>query len=227
MNKAKSKWQKEVIAIFKKIKGEKKPYIIKHGILGLIILPNVFSPKHFTDSFWFAKKLQKIVEKKSLLEIGTGIITLFCALSGAKVLATDINKEAVKNARLNFSKHKLKATARFGNIFEPIKKSEKFDFIFWNHPFNNWPKPVKDILLQAGFDYKYRGLEQYIRGAKNHLKKNGRLLLGTGGFADLKKIRQIAEKNNYRIKILERGSVPLEKGSQLKNEYIIYEFINY
>jgi release factor glutamine methyltransferase len=228
MKNLRSKWQDEVFAVYEKIKKEKKPYIIKMDGLYITVMPNVFSPKYFTDSLWFAKKIKKIVKNKSLLEVGTGtgIVALFAGISGAKVVVTDINKDAVKNAKLNFKKYKINTIVRCGDIYKPIKKTERFDFIFWNHPFNNWGKPVRDVLLKAGFDYKYKSLSKYISGAKEHLLPKGRLLIGTGGFADLIRMKELAKKNNYKIKVLEKISVPLEDGikSKIKNEYIILEF---
>jgi len=229
MKNLRKKWQKEVFAINEKIKEEKSPYEIKMSGIDIAVLPNVFSPKYFNDSLYFAQRVRKIVKQKSLLEIGTGtgIIALFSALNGAKVVATDINPIAIKNAKLNFKKHKAKGSIRMGNIYDPIKDSEKFDYIFWNHPFNNWDKPVRNILQRAGFDYKYGGLEEYITKARKHLLPGGRLLVGTGNFADFETIKKIAKKNNYKMKLLEKIAQPLGRGikSKIKNEFLIYEFV--
>ncbi|MFH1978426.1 MAG: methyltransferase [Candidatus Aenigmatarchaeota archaeon] len=102
----------EVIETYEKIKSEKKPYTIK--ILGkeLTVLPNVFSPKYFTDSKYFAEEIPKIVKNKKLLEIGTGtgVVSIFCALSGANVTATDINPAAIKNCKMNVHNCQLPPT---------------------------------------------------------------------------------------------------------------------
>lgn len=223
------KWQKELFAVYDKVRKEKSPHEIKVDGIDMVVLPNVFSPKYFVSGSVFAGIIRKIVKQKSLLEIGTGsgIVALFCALNGAKVVATDINPAAVKNTKLNFKKYKLRGSIRLGNVYDPIKRKEKFDYIFWNHPFNNWHKPVKDVLLQAGFDYKYRGLNEYIASARKHLLPKGRLLLGTGNFSDLAMIKKIAKKNNYSIKLLEKIIMSIERGakSKIKNEFIIYEFV--
>jgi release factor glutamine methyltransferase len=224
------KWQKELFEIYDRVRKESEPYISKQGKLDLVVLPNVFSPKYFTDSYLFAVKLGKIVKNKSLLEIGsgTGIISVICALKGAKVVATDINKNAVKNTKLNFKKFKLKGSIRIGDVYGPIKKNEKFDVIFWNHPFNNWKTPIKDVLLKAGLDYKYKSLNKYISQARKHLKSQGKLLIGTGNYADLKEMKKIASRNFYKLKLLDEINLPIEKGAsnKLKNKFFIYEFIN-
>ncbi len=221
----KQQWEKEVREVFEQIKKHDKPYNIEVEGIEFTILPNVFSPKYFTDSVWFAKEVPKIVGNKKMLEIGTGIgiIAVFAALKGAKVSATDINPVAVQNARLNFEKLNLDIPVYEGNMYEPLPRDEKFDFIFWNHPFNKGDNPDEEILLQAGFDYNYQGLEKYIKDAEKFLKKNGRLLLGTGNFADLDAIKDIARQYGYEIILIKSIRTPLAIESFVDNEYQIYE----
>lgn len=138
-------------------------------------------------------------------------------------MATDINPTAVKNAQLNAQKHGLAISVRLGNLYEPIGKDEQFDVIFWNHPFNNWGEKVDDVLLKAGFDYNYQALEGYIAGAAAHLAPGGRLLLGTGNFADLATIEKLTSKHGYAMALVRQTKLPIEPGSELLNEYLIYE----
>ena len=219
------KWENEVRLVFKKIKSHKKPYKIKINKIDLIIFPNVFSPKYFTDSEWFAKTIPKIVKKKKLLEIGTGIgiVALFAALRGAEVVATDINPSAIKNTKENFKRYNLKIPVILSDMYKNLNSKEKFDFIFWNHPFNKGKNPKETLLLQGGFDYNYNGLKRYIEEAHKYLKKNGRLLLGTGNFADLKEIKRLASKYNYKMVLLKKIKMPLAVKSYLNNDYRIYE----
>lgn len=219
------KWENEVRLVFKKIKSHKKPYNIKANGINLKIFPNVFSPKYFTDSAWFAKTIPKIVKKERLLEIGTGIgiVALFAARNGAEVVATDINPSAVKNAKENFKRYNLNIPVTLSDMYKNLNPKEKFDFIFWNHPFNKGKNPKETILLQGAFDYDYNSLKKYIRGAHKYLKKNGRLLLGTGNFADLKEIKRIASKYNYKMILLKKVKIPLTAKNFPDNQYRIYE----
>lgn len=203
------------------------PYHVSFGIFSLTVLPAVYPPTAFTDTLWFAKQMPEIVGARSLLEIGTGTgaIAIACARGGAKVTATDINQEAVKNAYLNAKVHNLDIDVRQGDLYQPIRQPEKFDFIFWSHPFNNWETPVNDILLRSGLDYKYESLKGYIENAKNHLSPNGRLLLGTGDTADLKTIFATAHKAGYSLKLLSKTTMPLETDGDVFITYLLYEFI--
>lgn len=222
----KDEWRQAVLGVFKKIKEHKEPYEVALGDITLTVFPNVFSPKYFTDSLWFAEQLPEIVGRDSLLEIGTGtgIIALFCALHGARVVTTDINPDAVKNAQFNFERYHLNIPAYLGNVYEPLTENQKFDFIFWNHPFNNWETPVEETLLLAGLDHNYEATSAYISGAKRHLTERGRLLLGTGNNADIATLRTLAETNGYTLELLKEGVLPLEEGGVI-NSYLIYEFL--
>ena len=220
-------WEQEVRDVFTKIKSHKERYSLDINGIEVHVFPNVFSPAYFTDSKWFAETIPKIVGQHSLLEIGTGtgIVALFTALNGADVSATDINPDAVENARYNFEKHGIDAKTYCGDMYEPLPKNARFDFIFWNHPFNRGDDPNEEILLQSGFDFQYASLEKYIGEAHRYLNPNGRLLLGTGNFALLSEVEQIAAKHNYKMLLLEKVKIPLAADSSIDNDYRIYEFV--
>ncbi len=221
-------WQSAVWSIYEKMKAKANgsSYETHCDGIALTVLPNVYAPRCFTDSLWFARQLRQIVGTGSLLEIGTGtgVIAIFCARNGARVVATDVNSDAVQNARLNVTRHNLGISVREGNLFEPIKPNEKVDYIFWAHPFNNWETPVRDMLLRSGMDYNYEGLRGYIAEARNHLGPHGKLLLGTGDSADLETVSAIAARNGYRPKLLNEARMPLEEGGSLLIRYLLYEF---
>ena len=219
-------WQQEVRDYFKKISSHKKTYSVDVDGIEIDIFPNVFSPAYFTDSKWFAENVREMVGKHSLLEIGTGtgIIALFSALNGASVSATDINPSAAKNAKHNFKKHGIEANVYCEDMYNAIPPKEKFDFIFWNHPFNKGDNPNEKILLKSGFDYKYNSLDKYIAEAHLHLNPTGRILLGTGNFALLSEIKKIATKYGYKMKLLRKIEIPLATDSDVINDYRIYEF---
>ncbi len=218
-------WQDEVRSILNLIALERKPYSIDVDNVAIEIFPDVFSPKYFTDSAWFATTLPNIVGESSLLEIGTGtgIISTFAALKGAKVTATDVNPCAVKNAIKNFSNHNLSIPVFLGEVFDPLDINQKFDYIFWNHPFNFGDNPQEEILLRSCFDYQYASLKKYISEARNHLRPHGKLLLGTGNYAELNKIEKIAETYGYEMLLMAKKDLPISSGHPIVNDYRIYE----
>jgi len=221
----KEEWEQECRDLFREVEQHKEKYLIQVNGLEIIVRPNVFSPKYFSDSSWFSIKIKDIVGNKSLLEVGTGtgIIALSAALNGAKVTATDISHDAVRNAQENFGIYGVDAEVFEGNLYDPVPEDYKFDFIFWNHPFNKGEYPEEKMLLMSGFDYNYKSLERYVRGARDYLNSRGRLLLGTGGFADMDSIERIAQENCFEPVIIDNVNMPLDIRSEGDTEFRIYE----
>ena len=206
------------------MRAKTRPYDVECNGLLLKVLPNVYAPTYFTDSLWFAEQLPEIVKSGSLLEIGTGtgIIAISCATMGARVVCTDVNPIAVQNARINVRRYRLSVSVRKGNLYEPLRPKERFDFIFWAHPFNNWKSEVTDLLLKSGRDHAYQGLRGYIAGAYRHLRAGGKLLLGTGDSADLLTLAAIAAEFGYALDPLREVSMQLELGRKAMIRYFIY-----
>jgi methylase of polypeptide subunit release factors len=219
-------WVDEVKSIYIKVRSHKDPYNIKFLNLKIAVYPSVFSPKYFNNTKWYAENLPLIIGKKSLLEIGTGTgaIAIYCSKKGSYVVATDINKEAVKCTQYNALNNNCNFPIFKGDVFKCLPKDTKFDFIFWNHPYNNSIDKMNDKLLIAGFDYNYNSLRSYISNAHLFLKNpNFGLLLGTGGQADVCTIDIIAKDNGYMLELLKYIEMPLSTDSKAPNDFRIYE----
>jgi len=190
------------------------PYLVdlKHlGLEGFIVDPDVLSPKYDTDSKFFPAAVAKAVGRGALLEIGagTGIVSVYCQLqNGNSTVATDINPRAVQNCRDNVQKFGAAVDVRQGSLFEPLGAEEKFDHIFWNHP---WCDSVraKDVLEQAVYDFEYEALEQFLQTAQQHLKPEGRVLLGTSELADLDWINRRSACYGYTKSLVESSKQPV------------------
>lgn len=219
----KKKYLEGTLKILKDSEKEKSKYNFE--VLGreFIIYPNVFSPKYFKDTEFFAKEIP-VNRGDEVLEIGcgTGIVSIFASLKGAnKVVAIDINPSAVKNAKENIELHNLsdKIEVREGSVYSPLKKGEKFDLIFWNTPFAYSETIKPTVLEKAVIDVDYKFTKEFISKAKIYLKDNGRLIIGfsttLGHFDELEKI---LEKEGYNVKILK--SVDSEEVHPVKFEII-------
>ncbi len=212
--------------VYNRIRQETKPY--KVSMLGreIIVYPGVFSPKYFTDTEYFADRIPKIVGQSKFLEMGsgTGAVSVFCSLNGAETTSTDINPKAVENTKENARLNNVQIDVRSGNLFEGIGEDEKFDFIFWNHPWNPVPAPENDVLLLAGFDEDHKATKKFIQESKKHLKPNGSILLGTGGFAKVDELEQFAQEQGYETSLLHKDQVPIEPGNPVVIDYMVYEY---
>lgn len=195
------------------------------------VLPGVFSPVVSTDTRWFAEKVIPLVKNKNFLEIGagTGVIACLAALNGAsQVVATDINPQAIANIQLNARLHSLDMSVREGSVFDPIKKTELFDIIFWNHPFNFVEDSNEiDMISSSVFDPNYNYVTAFLHEGKKHLKTGGRLLLGTSNIARLQIIKKIALKEKYKVALLDKVVVPIYKEKKVQMDLRIYEFTSH
>lgn len=218
--------QRHAKTIFEKMARHTKTY--RTVVLGktIPVMPGVFSPKYVSDVEWFAREVPKIVKRKSFLEIGTGtgVIALFvCLHKSTSVMVTDINAAAVKNARKTFRLHKLHIPVRLGSVFAPIKKNEKFDVIFWNHPFHA-SKKAKNMLERGGYDHQYESLRIFFRDAKKHLTGDGEVLLGTSKNARLDLVKEFAREYRYTTKLLKKESIRSQHRKNVRIDVRVYSF---
>lgn len=186
---------------------ERKKYSTKVLDKEFIVYPGVFSPKYFNDTELFVRFLP-YKKGGTMLEIGTGMgaITIIAILKGkvGKVVATDINPVAIKNAKENVRMYKLnkKITIIKSNLFDKLG-NKKFDIIFFNAPFCFTKKKNLTILEKALFDWDYTVLNKFIRDCKGHIKKNGRVFLGFSTFfGDKKKLNKIANNHKRKLKVI-------------------------
>lgn len=190
-------------------RSEQEQYQYKTVVAGkeFIVVPGVFSPKYFLDTEIFALHLPMHTGAR-VLEIGagTGAIAITAAFRGAnKVVATDINPLAVQNTMKNIQLHDLNTTveARSGDMYEPIGEGEKFDVIFWNTPFGFVENKTLSMLERAVFNPRYSAVRKYVKGAKNHLTKSGKLFIGfssTIGRFDL--LEKICRERGYSLDLV-------------------------
>lgn len=193
--------------ILEESKKEKEQYLATVCGREFVVKPNVFSPKYFFDTELFAEHFP-IREGEEILEIGpgTGAISITEALRGAgKVLAIDINPDAVANTDENIKKYELqeKVEVRQGDLYSALKEREKFDTIFWNTPFGLIDEGEITDLEKAVYDPGYKATERFIKEAKSHLKESGRVLIGfstTLGKLDL--IKKFCEEAGFELELI-------------------------
>lgn len=174
---------------------EKEPYEIELRGKKFVVYPDVFSPKYFKDTEFFAETVRCKPNEK-FLEIGAGIgaISVFAAMQGANVTVTDINFAAIGNIVANLNNHSVLKRSRVlhGDVYSCLKLFERFDTIFWNVPFIYTEETDFSPLESAVFNPRYDSIRRFISGAREHLTEEGRLLIGfsktIGRFSLLKRI---------------------------------------
>jgi 2-polyprenyl-3-methyl-5-hydroxy-6-metoxy-1,4-benzoquinol methylase len=165
----------------------------------IVLLPNVWSPAYDWSSAFHLENLPDLTGR-DFLEIGcgSGVISVGASRKGArKIVAVDINPAAVKNTQMNFAAHCIKnAQAFISDVFSDI--DEQFDVVTWNAPYHG-SKPT-DMLERGCADENYISLKKFIKGAKNHLKPGGLIVLGFSESGDTNLLEQLIFNNQLRIK---------------------------
>ena len=212
-----------------------------------LLYPEVFNPdinpdlcQFFNNSFYklateeASKKSQQ--ESLDFLEVGCGAgyiaVSLALLSENCHVWATDINQEAVKNAKANAKLHGVENRFHvvLANVFDHEEiVGRKFDLIYWNHPWCGATletgcdiEPIMHGIVDPG----YQGLCTYLSKAGDYLKESGRLIIAfsiTQGSEE--KFVMIAKETGWSYKIINETKFGVENGKPLEHVALIIELI--
>jgi methylase of polypeptide subunit release factors len=136
----------------------------------IMVLPGVFDGIRLRSGAFLAQTFAAlpISANAEVLDLGTGsgIGAIFAARRATRVVATDINPDAVRCALMNAEALHLdhKIETRAGDLFEPLR-GEQFDAILFNPPFyRGQPRDMADRAWssQDVFDRFLRELPVYL-----------------------------------------------------------------
>jgi len=180
------------------------------------VFEDVYEPAE--DTFLVADTLASIVEEGDIvLDIGTGcgILAIIAARRAKKVIATDMNPSAVKCARLNARINKVsnKIKVRQGNLFQPIRKTERFNVIVFNAPYlPSSPHEQRTWIERswAGGPTGRKLIDQFIIEAPRYLKRRGKILLVQSSLANIDKTLERFRKANLEAQVIAEKKVAFE-----------------
>ncbi|MFL6293068.1 MAG: methyltransferase [Thermoanaerobaculia bacterium] len=164
----------------------RKPVLERIDGVPLVSLPDVLNPVVFRSGELLARTVAEspLAEPSTNCALdmgtGTGVGAVFLARRGWRVVAVDLNPEAVRCARINALLNRLedRIEVRQGDLFGPVE-GERFDLILFNPPFfRGEPNGL--------FDLAWRSpdvLERFAAGLPGALAEDGRalILLSTDG----------------------------------------------
>lgn len=167
----------------------------------LVVFPGVFHPSLFLGTSLLLDALDQHQFKPGSrvldLGTGTGICSIFAAMKGAQVTATDISPVAVHCAKVNTAINYLEDRVRVleGDLFLPVR-AERFDLVIFNPPYyegkpRDWP------------EYAWRGkdvLSRFAQGLGAHLAKDGIALLSASTELDLFSVREELQANGFDVR---------------------------
>ncbi|MCS7135641.1 MAG: methyltransferase [Nitrososphaerota archaeon] len=115
-----------------------------------------------------------------VLDLGTGsgfLAIVASKLGAGNCVATDVSPDAVALAKVNAELNDVRnIEIRQGNLYEPVEY-ERFDVIISNPPMTPSPRPLKPETY-GGPDGR-AVLDAILKGARDHLRPGGRLLIPT------------------------------------------------
>lgn len=159
------------------------------------------------DSYLLEKYVKKYSKNKSFLDMGSGSgIQIKSALSaGASyVLASDINQEVINKLKSeNFN-------AIQSDLFKNIK--EKFDIIAFNPPYlpKDKQEDKESALATTGGKRGDEIILKFLKQAKNHLNKEGFILLIISSLTPKNKIINLLNDLSMSYKLLETKKIFFE-----------------
>ena len=158
------------------------------------------------DSYFLLENLKDYIKPGiKVLEIGagSGIISQEAEKLGANVLAGDIDEKAIQLL-------KKKLNARQSDLFSNINKNEKFNLIIFNPPYLPEDKYDKEKDTTGG-KKGYELALSFLKQAKNHLEKDGKILLILSALSNIREFIKKADKLNTKIKTIAEKALFFEK----------------
>jgi release factor glutamine methyltransferase len=167
--------------------------------------PEVLSPNLITARFlasWLYYNNGLYLNKTVIdMGCGSGIQGITSALNGAKkVIFSDVSEAAIKNTIKNIDTYKIreKSIVLEGDLFEKVRN--KADVIVFNHPF--FADKLEKGKISRSLADREGLIHVFLRNAKNHLKKNGLIIMPydeCAGPANHPKIQ--GEKHGYEVSL--------------------------
>lgn len=178
---------------------------------GIAQFKTVFWEPRDTESLRSLIRETVLVQRQRVLEIGTGtgLIALCCLANGAtQVVATDINPNAVANARYNARRFPKTSTLDVRLVseenpgaFAVIGEDERFDLIVSNPPWEDAKPTIVD--KYALYDPEFALLESLLVGLDKHLAPDGRVLLAYGCVEAIRTVQNRAPEYGWEVVILD------------------------
>ncbi len=138
---------------------------------------------------------------------GSGILAEACRDSGFNnILTADINKEAVELLRKKGFRS-IKST-----LFSNIRK-KKFNLIIFNPPYlpENKLEPRNSRIATTGGKQGYEIIIEFLKKAKHHLKKDGKIILLFSSLSKPRIIKDKAKHLKYKMKLLNKQKLFFEE----------------
>lgn len=169
---------------------------------------SVYYPRE--DSLLLAKVIENLhLRNKQILDMGcgSGFLSILLAKNN-RVTAADIDEEAVKTTEENARKNKAEIRTIKSDLFSSVK--ERFDIIIFNPPYLPTEEGENDKIYSGGTSGR-ETIQKFINQARNHLNRDGKILLLISSLTSEKEVISLFEKNGFDAKVIAREKIPWEE----------------
>ncbi len=157
----------------------------------MIISDNIYEPRE--DSYFLLSFIGDYEGKQALdLGTGSGILGKEAKKKFERVLLADINPKVIEHLHKTINDPSI--TIVQSDLFSNIKGT--FNLIIFNPPYLPNDADVKDIALDGGPE-GYEIIEKFLKDARNHLDKKGKILLLFSSLSKKKKIDKLLKEHQY------------------------------
>ncbi|RYY22684.1 MAG: methyltransferase domain-containing protein [Chitinophagaceae bacterium] len=184
----------------------------RYKTIKLEIHPGVFHPGFFFSTKFLLEHLShEKLKDQSVLELGagSGLISIYAALQGALVTATDINPVAVKCIKRNIAGNSVSVEVLQSDLFGEIPV-KPYKYVLLNPPFyKKNPESLSQYAWYCGengeyFHNLFASLDQYIG-------KGSKVYMVVCESCDLELIKTAAKRRQFRMQCVATRSRFLEK----------------
>jgi release factor glutamine methyltransferase len=136
---------------------------------------------------------------------GSGVNAVLAASMATRVLAVDINPDALHAARRNAERNGVadRVEVRYSDVFSAV--DGEFDLIVFDPPYRWFA--ARDLLEAASTDEGYRAMTTFVRTARRHLAPGGRMLMSFGSSGDLGYLRRLLDEEGFAVRVVAQQSL--------------------
>jgi 16S rRNA G1207 methylase RsmC len=187
-----------------------KEYSIDFDDIKIIATNGIFAPdvKYTYSSQQSINYIKRTdLQNKSVLDMGcgTGVLGIHCIKAGAEQITfSDVNKNAILNTKKNLEINNIRSKFEVVNsdVFKNIQGT--FYYIFANLPISN------DLFRPHIKNTTQNIVDKFLMDCKNHLNKDGKVLLNWGSFEDVDYIMNCIKKNNLQFNVFEEKKLGMK-----------------
>jgi release factor glutamine methyltransferase len=182
------------------------------------ISEKVFNPKYYYTSQFMARHIN-VQPDDSVLDMGTGsgIQAITAGKTASRVVAVDINPEAVQYAARNVEVNGLsnRISVLEGDLFSSIGRDQKFSVILFTPPYMQGK--TECYFDHALFDGDNRLLRRFFKEAGEFITPNGYVQMVYSSIADPESVVEISRECGWRHDLIGHEKTSME-------EFFIYRF---